>query len=493
MPNNNITSSSPKVDYEHPDYEKLAPTWSQIKDCLTGERAVKGRREKYLPKPNAYDLSEANKARYTAYLLRAVFYNNTYATLTGLVGQVFAKASHIEIDSLLDPVVSDTDGSGLSIDQAAKSVLSDVLSTGRAGVFVDYPMVDAAATRKDQNDGSIRPNIITYPAESIINWRTKRVGAENKLSLVVIVELANVADDGFAVETVARYRALHLTDGVYHVEVYERSIKESGGTGSGDFTLTEEFTPVDASGRPLTEIPFTFVGAENNDPTPDLPPMADLTVVNLAHYRNSADYEEALYMVGQPTPFFSGLTEAWVAEVMKGQIYLGSRAAVMLPEGGGAGLLQAEPNSMPKEGMDAKERQMVALGAKLVEQKTVQRTATEAGIDVSVQTSILASSSNNTSEAFQTALEWCALFMGSNSQPEYVLNTDFDIVKMDSTNQTALLALWQNDVLTWDEARDNLRRGGMLLTDNEEARTVVESEALNDMAEPTLDSKTEED
>ena len=89
------------------------------------------------------------------------------------------------------------------------------------------------------------------------------------------------------------------------------------------------------------------------------------------------------------------------------------------------GLIQASANSMPKEAMDTKERQMVALGAKLVEQKQVQRTATEAGLENASETSVLASAANNTAEAFRTALGWCMEFVGTDGEIEFDLNTDF--------------------------------------------------------------------
>jgi hypothetical protein len=61
--------------------------------------------------------------------------------------------------------------------------------------------------------------------------------------------------------------------------------------------------PKRGDGEAWNYIPFTFVGSVNNDETPDLPPLYDLAVLNVAHYRNSADYEESCYMVGQPTPY----------------------------------------------------------------------------------------------------------------------------------------------------------------------------------------------
>ncbi len=47
------------------------------------------------------------------------------------------------------------------------------------------------------------------------------------------------------------------------------------------------------------EIPFTFVGAQNNDPTIDDSPLAALVEINHGHYRNSADYEDSVWFCGR--------------------------------------------------------------------------------------------------------------------------------------------------------------------------------------------------
>ena len=467
----------PNVDHEHPLYEELKPAWDQVNDCLKGDRFVKKKKEIYLPKPNPSDVSAENDARYKQYLTRAVFYNVTARTLSGLVGQVFSKNPVVEVPALLDSIIEDSDGSGVSLIQQSKCVLGCVLANGRAGLFVDYPTVEGVATRQDQLDGSIRPNILHYNASSIINWRSERLGAKNRLTLVVLKETHIDSDDGFEEEIVTQYRVLRLVEGVYQVQIY----RESSGSSNSAYGLVEEFQPTSSSGQTLTEIPFQFIGWENNDENPDLPPLYDLSVLNLAHYRNSADYEEASYIVGQPTPYMTGLDQSWVDDVLQGQVHLGSRAAVPLPEGGSMGLVQASANSMPKEAMDTKERQMVALGAKLVEQRGVQRTATEAGLENASETSVLASAANNTAEAFRKALNWCMLFVGTTGETEFDLNTDFAVHSLTPQHQQALLSLWQNDVMTWDELRDNLKKADIVTMNNDEARDIIESSSLDDL------------
>lgn len=465
----------PNVSYVRDDVAKMKTRWDLVKDCLSGQQAVKAGRERYLPKPNPADLSEENKKRYDQYVERAVFYNVTQRTHAGLVGQVFQQDPIVELPALMEPLLVDADGAGVSLEQQSKKALGEVLGFGRCGLLVDYPRVEDAASRQDLLDGKVRPTIILYEPWDIINWRTTTVGAKKLLSLVVIAETYVAEDDGFEAQSETQWRVLRLEleTGHYRVEIW----REDNGT----HQEYERYYPLDASGNNLTEIPFTFVGSVNNDPNVDLPPLYDLATLNIAHYRNSADYEEACYIVGQPTPYLAGLTKDWVEDVLKGQVHLGSRAAIPLPQGGTAGLLQANPNTMPKEAMEAKERQMVALGAKLVEQTAVQRTATEAKQEEASEVSVLATGAKNVAAGYRTALAWCGLFLGTDQEPHFDLNTDFEIGRMSAQDRAQLIAEWQSGAIAFEEMRFNLRRANVAYLEDEEAKDAIEEELASGM------------
>lgn len=470
--NSFIRTNQGGVAYVRDEIRALLPQYELIRDCLAGEKQIKHRREAYLPKPSPEDTSKENEARYQAYLKRAVFYNVTKRTLNGLVGQIFMREPVIEVPTLLDALVLDVTGSGVSLEQLAKKATSYVIAFGRAGIYADYPAVAEPATRKDIEEGDIRPTISCYAPWEAINWRTIVRGGRELLSLVVLAERYVVQDDGFEQKKEDQFRVLKLVDNTYVVEVWRKK--------GGGFFVAEAYIPTDATGNMLDEIPFVFVGTENNDTNPDNPPLYDLASLNIAHYRNSADYEESCYMVGQPTPYFSGLTEDWVKNVLNGTVFLGARGAVMLPEGGNAGLLQANANSMPKEAMELKERQMVALGAKLVEQKTVQRTATEASQEEASESSTLAASARNVANAIKWALEWCGIFVGTGEAGiKFELNTDFDISNMSAADRAQLIKEWQSGAITFEEMRAVLRKGGVATLDDDEAKTKISEEIAN--------------
>lgn len=467
----------PKVDYKRKEVIDLSPRWNLVRDVLSGEKKIKDKGTEYLPAPNAADTSAENKQRYEDYKLRAVFYGVTSRTLKGLSGQVFARDPVITIPTELDVVKLDIDGAGVSLEQQSRKALSHILAYGRAGILTDYPTVDKPASKQELENGDIRPTVTLYDPWDIINWRTITIGSKKLLSLVVISEASVVDDDGFEQQNDLYFRVLRLLNGEYHSQVWYFDESQN------DFVMESDMVPKKGDGTPWDYIPFTFIGSENNDPTPDLPPLYDLAVLNVAHYRNSADYEEACYICGQPTPWFAGLTETWVNEVLKGRIPLGARAAVLLPDNGSAGLLQANENTMPKEAMEAKEKQMVALGAILVEQQSVQRTATEAGMEEASTTSLLATCSKNVSHAYTCALKWAAEFLGIAGAEEddskaisYVMNSEFDLSKLEPLMVAQIIASWQANGITTEEMRDNLRRGGIAYLPDDEYKTAIETQ-----------------
>lgn len=143
----------------------------------------------------------------------------------------------------------------------------------------------------------------------------------------------------------------------------------------------------------------------------------------------------------------------------------------MLPVGGTAGLLQASENTMPHEAMEHKELQMVALGAKLVEQKKVQRTATEAGLDHAAEASVLVTAANNVLAGYRIALGFCSLFVtGDGGKIEFDLATPLTRDAIDAPTAVALMDLWNNGVLGFEEIRWKLKLSGVAYDDDEKVK-----------------------
>ena len=86
---------------------------------------------------------------------------------------------------------------------------------------------------------------------------------------------------------------------------------------SGSSTMrgdSKKSHPRQSGGAPWKEIPFIIPGSVNNDPCVDPVTLYDLADVNLAHYRNSADFELNLHIHGSGTLF---ITSSMSAEEFK--------------------------------------------------------------------------------------------------------------------------------------------------------------------------------
>lgn len=498
-------NSGPKVDFSRNELNLLLPAYYMIRDAVIGEQAIKGmigtnsgmtagvgdggglpltttnivvtRAARYLPQPNAADKSAVNLERYKQYITRAVWYNVTARTLEGMAGQIFLRDPIVSLPSQLQILLDNADGSGLTLEQTANRCVRHCIAYGRTGILVDYPVTNGAVTAAQIASGEIQPTITVYNPWDIINWRVEMRGAKKVLTFVVLREvLDEEGDDGFQLSAFEQYRVLSLDSetNTHTVEIYKRM---KSGSGAAGFQLADTSFPTDGKGQPMTEIPFHFVGSENNDVLPNKPPLYDLASLNIAHYRNSADYEESCFIVGQPTPVLSGLSEDWVKNILGGTVPLGARSSIALPVGATASLLQAQPNSMPIEAMKEKEQQMVSIGAKLVQLQRTARTATQQIIETTSESSPLTHISKNVSAALVWALGVAADFVGAAKDTiVYKLNKDFDLTSMTADDQNAVIKQWQSAAISFSEMRTVLRKAGTANLEDDEARKLIEAD-----------------
>ncbi len=476
------------VTTERNDYTDYLPIWQQVDDVIAGERAIKAAGVKYLPVPNPADKSKENLARYDQYKKRALFMNATSRTLNAMLGAIYRKTPNVELPPQIEYLNTDADGNGLDLVQHSAGTVKEIIKKGRAGLLVDYPATEGVTTKAQQSTGGIRPYIIQYQAQDIINWRTIKIGAVNKLSLIVLKEESEEYQDLFKSEALYNYRVLWLdNNNIYNVTTYKKDGKE--------MSQGETFQPKDAKGKFFNEIPFRFVGSQDNNYTIDEAPLYDLSNVNLSHYRNSADNEESSFLVGQPTLILS--TDSSTEELKTNNpcgLQFGSRTAIVLGVEDSVNLLQAEPNNLPKSNMKDKEEMMVMLGARLVS-ATAQQTAEATRINYGAETSQLSMIVSNVDSAYQDCIRWCMMFeTGTDENFVFNLNKDFFAEKMTAQDIQAWVMMMQQSIVAMPDFRQKLRESGQI------ADTRTDEDIEDDLeiegalpGEPTKDEPSEED
>jgi Domain of unknown function (DUF4055) len=446
---------------KHPQYGESLSIWEMVRDA-TKPNGVKDAGVKYLPRAENHDDGDRNSSRYAKYKDRAVFYGFSQETVSGLLGLAFRQGVSIETEGK-DYIEDDIDGDGVGLEQQAKSAAKNVIKYGRAGLLVDFPPSEGSITIEQQRNNGLVATVNLYDTFHIKNWATKRVGSKTILSMVVLTEIEYRADENeLTVEEVTVERRLTLdNDGHYMVEIRE------------DEQTIETYYPRDFAGQMINEIPFYFIGSVNNDSNVDDSPLFPIADMNVAHYRNSADYENSVWQCGQPQPWGTGLTQNWVDQNLKNFSF---GAGVMLtgPDGASFGLMQVEPNTMAYEAMKYKQEAMIAMGAKLINAQVSFSSATEAIIASASENSRLQTIIDNVENAYQAALEGLTLFMGGDV-PIFTIDTDLSAVMTDPQMAQMMVGAWQSGLVASADARGYLRKVGAVERTDEEIEEEIEN------------------
>lgn len=454
----------------HVDYAVRQVHWAKIRDALEGEDKVKDQGEQYLPKPSGMD-----QGQYNAYKTRASFYAVGDRTLRGLTGMVFRHEPVVKVPTRMEPMLDNLTVDRYSLNVLADEIVREVLSVGRYGLLLDFAR---------ESTSQALPYIATYYAEDIINWEQEYYEDRKVVTRVV---LKDDIDNAYG-EDVKKYLELLLVDNVYTMRRWEiKYTAEGNATGQEQetpaFQMTDELQP-SIGGKTLNYIPFVFVNPYDMRPDITKAPFLDLVNMNLSHYRNSADYEHALYLTAQPTPWVSG---EFTEENKPRSI--GSGTIWYLSVDGKAGMLEFEGSGIEaqRQAMDDKEKRMASLGARMInDSSTRQETAETARLRGRGETSLLTSTVNMVTEALNNIMKRAAEWTGSNPEDvEIDLNNDFVETRLTPEELNALVKSWQSGAISYTTLYRNLQKGEIVEPDRdmEDEQTEIDDEAMKSIEE----------
>ena len=118
------------VSSTHFAYDATLEKWQRARDVISGEDAVKGAGEKYLPRLNSQTDDE-----YAAYRMCASFFSATARTADGYVGMIFRRAPFQRLPSakstlshVLATFANDAEILGTSLYGYARNVVTEVIA-----------------------------------------------------------------------------------------------------------------------------------------------------------------------------------------------------------------------------------------------------------------------------------------------------------------------------------------------------------------------------
>lgn len=452
------------------EYVLNFPRWQRVHDVIDGEHILKQRDEKkpgtYLRVINPLDISTYNKRLNASYRKSAVFYNATGRTLIGLLGMLYRVEPTIpeDLPETMEYVKTNIDGNGMGINHQSHAVSSEVIQIGRNGLLTDSPIreKEVVTTITDVENG-FRPFVKIYNAVNIIDWNEAFINGMIVLNLVVLLEMINEFEDEQRIKRITkkRYRILRLTNGKYTQQLWVE----------GEDSPEEEIEILDGSGKPWNEIPFEFIGSENNNPVTDSAPLESLADVNIGHYRNSADLEHSSFQLSAATP--------WIADDRyrsdhnnpnnkdaKTQKF-GETSIIVMGKGGQFGYAQPDPNTLANDLSKTKEIQMVALGAQLISESGGVETAEAVRTKKSADSSMLSIVGINVSNGYTKSLGWIARFLNVEFDGEYQLNNNFFDVKLTPQERQLIITEWQSGLYPVRIAREQLQAAKVISSDED--------------------------
>lgn len=442
----------------HPEYSSAVKRWKLIRDII--DNCAKDR----IRTPDIND-----PVRSAQYKDDAILTNFTKLTQTGLTGLVFRKPPVIELPAALQYLYEDATGAGVNIWQFSQSTVSETISLGRYGFLNDF--------NTDSGKAFIKP----YAPEAIVNWKTRLVNGVMQPWLIVLTEQKVNEDpnDVFSQDMVTQYRVLRLDDnGVYYQSIYNE-----------DEELVSQIYVTDNKGLLFDYIPFFFAGSVNNDWVIDYQPLYDLSVVNLGHYRCSADLLESSWICGQPTYHLDiGETSEDEFKENNQDVNLGSRK-MLITKGGKMELIQANSNQLVSQIMKDLMEQAVGLGAKIIEgAQGTRETAEGAKIRHASAHSALYTLTNNVGWAIEKCIRTLCRFMGANpDEVKYMLNGEFFDETADPNLIAQQIMLLDRGVIAKDDIREYGRKTGFITEDRTDDVLEQESEEID-----VLDGSTNE-
>ena len=476
-----------KVNAIRPELQDAMIKYGKIRDCLDGEEAVKGKGELYLPRPSGDFNTRADDRRYQAYKERASFLGATALTQRTVVGKLTAKPPTTELPVQMEGMLEDVNGEGLAFSQLLEHGLGEVFAMGRGLFIADFQNIGLREVSIAETK-ELSPVIRFYRAEDIVNWRVDKM--RRSLTMVVVREI-NESFDEFLVEFREQYRVYLLEPKGVKVQIWREESPDSLGYGIGNtkkFDVVEEYYLLLPGGAPWTEIPAAIVGSSNNDWTIDPPPLHAISLLDLSLLRNSADREDATFRLGQPTPYTVGVESESEDDLELKNLRFGSGVFIPLPEGASIGLVEAKPNTMIDALEKDKMKRLEYQGATIFspEDIAVDQTATGAVFQALQAHAPLVTTGRNVVDALRKAVGYAAMFLGiepDSDEIEIKLNSDIIDQPLGVAGLQTINQLYKDGLLTFDEAREQLRIHQLTLHDAEEAKELMAEEGLGELGD----------
>lgn len=427
-------------NFQHPEYAELREAREICETVFGGTLEMREEGEMFLPRFGGEDDDDYKKR-----LAKAVLTPLAAGERDGMVGLIFCQPISVTVNGstadnpkpLPDPIASiveNADNAGTHFDVFARRVFESALEQKDAFILVDIAPPDPTEqTALDSAEINRRPYFVHYEACQVINWREETTNGRKRLALLVIETEAEKPSGAFGTSCVKQWRV--YLPGAY--QVWELNDPSKSDTG---FRLVEAGEMTDAKGLPLTEIPVVRLCLH-----PEAPPLLDLCLLNVEHYRVSSEYDDAMSNTNAPTLVIRDRANPEKA------VKIGAKSLIDIsgPNGDAFYLeINGKGLAATRDRLKDLETAIHHAGARVKRDGSGTRpvSATEAEIDHIRSTAGLRNWARDAEDAFEKAFQFAGVFLGLADVIEVEVNKQFGR-QVDAQSLQALVTLAQSGIL----------------------------------------------
>lgn len=459
----------PRPDTESGDIAAMRPYWSLVSDMLGGEPAMQAAGERHLPRfPNETD--EDYKLR----LQMAKFSN----VLGDIVETLSAKPFSDEITvkdagSTINALIEDIDGQGNHLHVFGAGVFQAGVADAITWILVDHTRgAGPGATVAQERAAGSRPYWVHIPAVRMIAVYSEMIAGRETIVHVRFREDI-VERQGFAEVVRKRVRVLDrvLTRGADGSAIsaatptWELWEERRGSVGIAEWAM------VDSAALTIDEIPLVpFVtGRRIGSSWRIRPPLADAAYLQRHHYRQESALDYAKIMTAFPMLSASGVEPPVGKDGAAVPIPVGPKVVLYAPpapdmQPGEWKFIEPSATSLRFLADEVKrtEEQLRELGRQPLTAQSGNITTVTAAFAGDKALTVVEAWTVNFKDALESALQFTAMWLRQDVQPEVSINTDWSLGLMENDGADSLLKAREKGDLSQQTLWEELKRRSIL-------------------------------
>lgn len=365
------------------------------------------------------------------YLSRAAYFNVVQPTVSALIGAMmrkpFTMTGSFPATDLNSP------------DAFIQTLIKNILLGARTGICVT---VENGASK-----------LISYDVDDIINWSSDFVILKEEI-------LVRDKDNPYQLVCAEAYLELYIgLDGYFHSRRWAKNNKADW--------IFEDLEDLVIPGVGLIDyIPFFVANPYDNTFKVYTPPLLTQAALNIQHFKQSVDLAHYAHFMALPTPYIAGNLATYsdgAGEVTTAEVYLGSTKHVLhLDKDATCGYMEVSGASftMLSNELKAIEERMFIAGSRLLTNKAGVESASALQIRAANETATLETITNAIEAALNQALALCSAI--DREEKSIALNKDFNSAVIDPALIQQLLALYTNNVITYQQFQEKLMSGEII-------------------------------